>query len=355
MISEEQQQLYLHWDTKQVFLNDEPFTPMIQGFENWEKNPSGNTVVIELDAGLKSSLNWDSSVEQASEAQKNNQYIIWRFNLGLESSRFSLSDSVIFETFKKTLQYFVSRCAEEFSQSTLGVIFYQGSSDFSKVFKSCHATASSFQKWMAESNVGPNGGIEEQQYRHFYADYFLSYLQMLSCEIPDSWTIFLPLDLLESNSVAELFDYYSKERFEHFLLCLRGGDFPYSAICWQEGRSCLGSYDFSSSKHGMEASLGLLFPSSASSSGLYLQMDALISTLRKNGIPFRILYEKFAVEDWNELDYVLVSSPCSEFIQRMLLGFCAAGGTAVVDGPSIGLSYEMCFKEFLENNRGRGI
>lgn len=358
-VTEQTTDLQLRWDTNETFLNDSPCRIHMCSHSLWKKESSHNAVVVTLDANLKSSLNWEKELVQARDVVKSGLYIVWRFKFGLESANFSLTDSVPFETFKQTLHHFSSECAQEFQSATLGAIFYQGQSEFSKVFKTSPKLEQCFQDWLIDHELN-NCSIEKKEsaYPLFFADFFLSYLQMLSCEIPDSWTIFLPLTVSNSMSTAETFNYFSKERFEHFLLCLKGGTFPFPAICWAEGASRYGSYDCLniSQRAPSVSAVGLLFPSDVFHSDTAAQLDRIIQRLIEAKIDFRILYEKYAVEDWNEIDYLIFPYSRKDTTQRIAMGFNAAGGSIVFYEASLGVEGEQGFDEFIEKMvRGRGI
>lgn len=345
----------LSWNSHELFLNEGSFIPHICRADVYEKGYGYNTAIIELPADIKSSLDWSHQIEKARELIENDLYIIWKFNFGLEAGDISLTDPVAFESFKRAIKYFVQEYEKEFEKRSLGAIFYEGNSQFHAKFPKAPQIDMSWDQWKADRFITEGDSCDF--YSHFFADFFLSYLQMLSCEVPDRWTVFLPIKMPKASSSAELFDLLSKERYEHFLLCLEGGEFPFPAIRWKRGFSVLGGLDLRSDRlrASRVANIGLFFPANTTCYRHYGELNAVIDAFARQGITYRILYEKFAIEDWNELDYIVVATKHTDSVKRMAYGFCAASGTVVLTEGTLGASMEISLENFLKEIRGRGI
>jgi len=134
--------------------------------------------------------------------------------------------------------------------------------------------------------------------------------------------------IASSGKIAQLF---SKERFDHIQLALKGVTCPFSGICWDEGQNAQGYLGnvLPVKKQMATPTLGLYLPKDKFLDvALIQEIDTLILKLNKNQLPFRIIPEEKLTEQWDGIDKLIVPGQAiSEQGKRKLLGFIAAGGS----------------------------
>lgn len=277
---------------------------------------------IRLPCRMSDDLSWQEPKDEALEAVKRGEDIFWEFDLGLSTPYFSLEDELLFHSLSLALLNFSKELWPLFQKNTAGSCLYEGSIDFSPFFVWSDKQLENWSVWKEDKPKVR----EEHLRRLFCADAFAFYFQMLSHRLPDELPITLVFHGKGCGSLAETFQLVSKERFEHFQLELR--ELPIS----------------------QESSLAVCFPEQAQCSEEVLKkLDQIFEELEK---PLRIIPEPFLTESWEEVEYLYVLSEALTPIgKRKLMGFCAAGGTVIVEGDLIGLSQELSGDEF----RGRGI
>lgn len=271
---------------------------------------------------MSDDLKWIKPKEEALKAEERGDTIFWEFDLGLSLPFFPLEDELVFQSLSLSLFTFTKEIWPIFQKNTSGICLYSGSLDFTPFFMWTETQLANWEEWVVER---PKARKEHLR-RLFCADAFALYFQMLSHRLPDEMPITLIFKDTEIDSWAELLQLASKERFEHFSLQLQGIPLCSSsstAICFPEEAAC--------------------------SQEILEKLDHLFDTLEK---PIRVIQEPFLTENWEGVEYLYVlSSSLKERGKRKLMGFCAAGGTVVVDGAPIGLEQEINLEEI----RGRGI
>ena len=244
--------------------------------------------------------------------------IVWEFGLGLNAPYFSLEDEMLFSSLKLSLSLFTKEIWPSYQEQTLHAILYRGSADFSSWF---HWTSLQEENWKNWKKERPTAK-EEHLRRLFCRDTFLHYFQMLSYSLPDELPLELCLDPSGCGTKAETLQLLSQESFEHFLLERKEKEVSF-AICLPLEMGC--------------------------NAKVLSRLDGLFETIKT---PWRIIEEARLTESWEGLDQIYVlSETISAPGKRKLMGFCAAGGTVIVEGDPLGLPREMGAEEF----RGRGI
>ena len=110
-----------------------------------------NSVVIELDARLDSDLNWSDEKKLAHKYVSKGFQIIWSLNFGLfKQLHLPLSDTSQYRSLNIALDHFFDSLLKEFSKSTLGVIIYHGSLDFSHEWPFEPNQVLNFRGWLSE-------------------------------------------------------------------------------------------------------------------------------------------------------------------------------------------------------------
>ncbi len=252
---------------------------------------------------LPDDLQWSSRLELAQKYLGKGYQLLWEIDLGLQDGTFSLEDEGHFASLKILVDQF-SRKMAPFEKGSLGVVFYRGSWDVSPYFPWTDYQLSQYAKWEGEKTAYSK--------ELFCLESFLHYILLFSPSLPDSFPIYLYLDPSTLPSFYERALFFHKKRFAHFVLNPQ-------PLCEK---------------------VGILFPENREDATLF---ETLTGTLK---IPYRILYEDFANEQWEGLDYILsLEAKPSEKAKRILQGFCAAGGTAVTLKPQ-GFSQEVSLKDF---------
>lgn len=266
---------------------------------------------IQLPAKPSDDLKWEKQRHQAEMAEK----IVWEFDLGLEYPIFPLEEELQLQSLSLALETFARELYPAFAERTERAILYCGSSDFSASFFWTELQERNWEEWRRERwDVG-----EEHLKRLFCADAYAHYFQMLAHRLPDELPIALAFLEEGCGTRAEREQLFSRERFEHFQIERKGlvKDAPI-AVCFPEEALC--------SREVLD------------------KMDALFEQIKA---PFRVIGEPFLTEEWGGVDFLFVlEKALSPRGKRMLMGFCAAGGTVVLDGNPLGLPQEMPLSEF---------
>ena len=279
-------------------------------------------ITIELPCRIHSDLSWVEPKQKALLALERGEKIFWHFDLGLSDPYFPLEDELIFQSLSLALKHFTKEFWPAFEKITEGACFYQGSADFSSYFVWSEKQQMNWAEWKEKRPQGK----EKHLLRLFCADAFSFYFQMLTHSLPDELPVTLILDGEGCGTLAETLQLVSKERFEYFLIELRG--MPVSE----------------------KPSIALCFPPEAQCDEKILStLDEMLLLLEQ---PIRVAAEPFLTEQWEGVEYLYVlSDALTQMGKRKLIGFCAAGGTVIVEGTPIGLSQEIGIEEI----RGRGI
>ncbi|MBM3184354.1 MAG: hypothetical protein FJZ64_03510 [Chlamydiae bacterium] len=270
--------------------------------------------LISLPCHFNDDLQWKKLLEKISPSTP----IIWEFNLGLNAPYFPTEDEMVFSSLRLALSQFTKEIWPLFEKQTSHGILYRGSADFSSFFQWSSQQVENFETWKKERPAANEAHLR----RLFCKDGFAHYFQMLSHALPDELPLELCFDLAGCGTRAEKTQLLSKEGFEHFIV----------------------------RKNEALTSFAICFPSELKCSGYILsKLDTLFETLK---IPYRIIEETFLTESWEGVDQIYVLSEAVTSIgKRKLMGFCAAGGTVIVEGESLGLPKEVSAEAF----RGRGI
>lgn len=221
---------------------------------------------------------------------------LFEFDLGLQEPYFPLEDELHFQALSAALTHFTKTVWPQFPESK--AILYRGSADFSSFFRWSERQEANYQLWREDRPANDEAHLK----RLFCAEAFVTYFQMLAHRLPDELPISLLLDAKNTGTLAQTLHLLSPERFEHFTL--------------ETGRQ-------------YASKLGVCFPTDEHCSGAILQqIDALLPKLAS----FRPVYESLMTEQWDGLDEIYVfPNTLTPQGKRKLAGFCAAGGTVIID------------------------
>lgn len=343
----------------------------------YEKVPSGfDAIKITLDGSLKSDLSWNEPKEEARELIKCGHKIFWEMDLGIFSGlKKPLSYNSQFLSFKLSLEHFTDKLWSEFKDNTVGIALFRGNADFSDgylwdedqednlqgwieekfidLFSLNHELESQFETW---SEIGhdlmwrslPGNQLLQLYCRDILAEYFA----MLANQLPYGIQASLLLDTQGFSDPVHLATVLSKEHFPHLTLGIKGDLLPMKEFSWEDVTSS--APFFIGRQLPMEEPLvspitGVCLPSlSFFKPSEYKKLRVGIDRLALNNVKYRIIPEELLTSEWEGLDYLIVSPENLTFQgKRMLMGFCAAGGTVVNLGDKMTLSKEIPMEEFL--------
>lgn len=306
-----------------------------------------NAAVISLPADLHSDLDWSVQKQEAAQVIEKGGLLVWKFDFGLDRELFCYTDSMAFQSFTIAIDLFTKTLLAEFKEHTLGVILYQGDTEFFSRISWDGQLQSNLEEWLGQ--IGKKALSLEELYQteegnlllsRYSASVFSEYLHRLLSYFPDTILAFCLFSLSPNTSFARAVHILSKERFPHVHLGLQGSVYPFANLVWDEESMC--------SLPQKATFLGVCMPLDEECSLSSLSdLEEVFNHLQKENIPFRILFESSVHEEWGELEKIIVaSSSVSSHGKRKLQGFCAAGGTVVTRGEVLDLMEEISWEDF---------
>ena len=314
------------------YCGQERFHPIVQTAN--ECIPEANAVLVTLPADLREDLNWSPHIQSAEKAAATQQLILWEIDLGLSSRAFSPHDSAAFFTYSLAIEEFTMTVWPQFKHCSLGAVLYRGSLSFEGQFPLA-VWESAFSDWRKDGS--PLVSENNHGYALFCVQAFSEYLHRLVSFLPDELPAFAMLDVAAIGSAATEALLFSKERFEHLHLILKGAKTPVAKLMWEENR-CLEAQTEC-------PALGLYLPQDACITlDILGELDLLIEKLKTAGLNYRIIPEEKLTEHWNGLDTLIVPARAVGLQgKRKLLGFAAAGGTVAVHQGTLDIPGEVTF------------
>lgn len=263
--------------------------------------------IIKIDISPKSPLNFDPILEQAKHSEKP---ILWQFDFGSVSN---LSETVV-PSLILGVETFSSIVASKFLDKTEGFLIYRGPLPDESSFTWNFQTNELFENWKREE------GNPSFQKRVFLTDLFADYLTRISSSLPADFPVRVVIERGEE-SLGEFVHLTNKERFEHLDLYVARNELSFAL----NTLDCQGGFNEAEFE---EHPLAVMLPRSNFCDPKGLEtLTALLSDLKKEGKPFRLIPEVFFHQMWYRLDQVIaLSSSVSTIGQRALSGFTAAGG-----------------------------
>lgn len=304
-----------------------------------------NAVKIVLDGSLKSDLKWEAEKAVAKKYIDQGLKIFWEIDLGLFANLpCPLQDDTQSKTLRLSLEIFCQEIWESFKEQSLGLCLYRGSCDFTHSFPWTAVEKEHFQEWLEGKESSP------QLVNLFCSEVYVDYLNFITENLPDNLPLFLMLDASGVKDAGYLAELLSRERFERFTCIIHGGDLPLHGLAWDDDRAAVGyiarrpirlkSADLSN--------VALCLP--PISKHLFgTDLSLAIDQLNQLDLNYRIIPEPFLTMEWDQLDYLLyLPSGLSSLGERMVQGFCAAGGTPVTLGEKLSFPGELTLEEWTE-------
>lgn len=331
-------------DHNGFYRNGQPFFPLVQDgvtqVMDW-----ADAVTICLSARLQDDLDWSMQVEFAQKCIALGKSILWEIDLGLSGYSFDPQDSAAFFSFTLALEEFSTKVWPIFQDRTFGVVLYRGAFDpsFSFPFPKWETA---YVEWLSEMRDAVPSWHElkvgvHDYYALFCAQNLAEYLHRLISFLPDAVLSFAMIDVSSLGSTALTAQLFSKERFEHTHLILKGARYPFCGIVWEDGAMAQGWMGcIEPKKHSIAPSaVGIYLPKDPMiDASILKQLDQLMDSMP---MPFRVISEEKLTEEWDGLDKLIVlSKAISVQGKRKLLGFIAAGGIVASLGEPLGIPEE---------------
>ncbi len=341
-----------------------------------ESIPKGfNAVKIRIDGGLKSDLSWKEEIETASKYAEQGVKIFWALDLGIYSGlRNPLTHTAQFMSLKLSVEHFRDKLWNQFQEQTIGVSLYQGSADFSQGYIWDKEQESNLQGWLEDRFTDIhtlNGDLSSEflQFSHvthqglsenkiglqllqlYCRDVAAEYLDLLANKLPEELAAFLLLDCTPFNDPVHLANILSKDHFPHLILATKGNLLSFKEFSWGDMHyqtGFLGTIPPSSPDKTPAKSAVCLPSLSFFKPSNYKNLRTVFESLVQRKSRFKVIPEEKLTEEWGGLDYLIVSPlDLTSQGKRMLMGFCAAGGTIVNVGHPMDLPYEISFEDYL--------
>ncbi|MCE5317834.1 MAG: hypothetical protein LLG04_10840 [Parachlamydia sp.] len=324
-MDEEQIPEGLHWNKPHFYEGAQCFIPKVfEGvFEGSHEIPQGfNTALIQMEGGMRASLEWKEQSEKAQRLIQAGFKILWEINLGLSDGlHYPYGNAMQHQALGLALEHFRETLWTPFRSSSLGLVLYRGDADYSHHFAWDDQQRANYLKW-AEGRKD-----EENLLKPLYcARVAVDYMRLLTMHLPDALRLFALLDCSDVQDPLLLGQLISRERYDPIHLVLKDAPFADQELAWQEGSSVWGyvGQKLLSTEPG-NARVAVVLP--ALEESLSLQLRCAIQNLQFEKVPFRIIPESMLTTEWDELDQLIY---CGKTLtpqgKRKLQGFSAAGG-----------------------------
>lgn len=310
----------LHWNKPHFYDGSQCFIPKIyEGvFEGSQEIPQGfNTALIQLEGGMRASLEWKEQNAKAQHLIEAGFKILWEIDLGLSGGlHYPYGNAMQHQALGLALEHFRDTLWTPFRSATLGLVLYRGHADHSRHFTWDDQQRANFQQ-------------SAQELPLYCARVAVDYMRLLTMHLPDALRLFALLDCTSVKDPLLLSQLVSRERYDPIHLVLKGAPFADQELVWQEGSSLWGyvSQKPLSTQPG-NARVAVVLPSLEESHSL--QLRCAIEKLQLENVPFRVIPESMLTTEWDELDQLIY---CGKTLtsqgRRKLQGFCAAGGQVI--------------------------
>lgn len=334
-----------------------------------------NSVVFELDATLDSDLDWAKEKKRAEQFICQNYKIVWYLNFGLfHQLPLPLSDTSQYRSLNIAIDHFFDFIIKDLGKSTLGVIIYKGSLDFSYNWPWDPNQDLNFRGWLSEHFQDPNSFFNQAKLPHssllsidpkdlylneygrsvlqFYCMYAaLDYFSMLTSRFETDLLPYVLLDVSQIKSMTQIFQLLDHEDFEFIQLCLK--NLPYEcphALGFETHAFANGFIGKNLKKYQkplLHPLVGIVIPKKPIFDKEKIKkIDELIEKVKRHK-PIKLIGERNITLDWHGLEELVVIEiePDSK---RKLEGFIAAGGKVVKEGAKLNLSLETPFSEYIK-------
>lgn len=286
-----------------------------------------DSVLIFLDGGVESSLDFQAQKQQASVAVEEGLSLNFELDLGLFSKlKKPLSNKSQYLSLTLSLKHFKETFFDDFQDAIESVCIYKGNLDFREDLYFDDETVVNYDKWLEDKGLDVNVYAEDNRLKSLFCrDAFFDYLHALTLDFIGSIPFCLNLETKDVNDPLFYALLTHKQIHEPFSLIVDGENIYQNksnvAICLPSPEKVL-KQD-------------------------YEEMEEVFAYLIENNISYRLIPESMLITEWDLVDYLFVLSKHVKTAgKRMFQGFIAAGGTIVTLGTPLHLNNEISFSEF---------
>jgi hypothetical protein len=321
-----------------------------------------------VDLSLSSSLLFNELLEKASYVHSQGGLVFWNLQFDfLEALQFYYFEG-LFNAYAHGLKIFSDQVLSVTTTYTIGCSLFQGSCDFASLFSWKKAHYQGFIEWLIDIYKTPaiffetldegsalyQAKFEELSLdilevtpfgRHaknvYSASILAAYLHRLAAVLPEDILAFVCSDVRGENHAAYLYQLFSKERFIHLHLAIKGSSIPEGVLMWN-------NHGFKASSL-VKASVAICFPGDPyCTSSILNRLKKCMLDLNEHSIDYRIIPECLITESWHGLDeLIFIKEALSSQGKRILQGFSVAGGGLIYLDQPIGLESESSYLEFI--------
>lgn len=261
-----------------------------------------NVTCINLDAALKSSLDWSNELITAKNLIESGSKILWKLDFGLfDRLQYPLASQQQFQGLRLAIEHFQAEIWGRFAENSSGTIVYEGPLDSIEVLN-----LNNIQAWASERfedcNVDEICSNDKFLQSLYCRDVALDYLKQLASQMPFGVDCFIQPQISAEMTLVEQAIFLNKE-------CYSPLDF------WQQGNN-------------LSTNIGICLPPiTCYIPESHRQLDTAIQQLLSNGSLYRFIAEEALITNIEGLDELYVASRAlSAQGKRKLQGFIAAGG-----------------------------
>ncbi len=287
-----------------------------------EPVPEGfDAVRIPIDGRLQADLSWKEAHAQALIYAERGLSLFWDIDLGLFNQLCQpISNQSQFLSLSLSLEHFRDTLWKDFRSCTAGLCLYRGALEVP-----------------LEQDISPPRSTL------YSSRAAAEYLNLLVSRLPDTLKCFALIDLqrvVEPYLAAQILN---KEFYKRLHLAVNkwsefGADF-----LWDSHLFFIQPSDL------IKTAICLPSSSQMTEEDFY-SFNKIFMQLESQQVAVRVIPEAMLTMEWGGLDYLMTqSNTVTSEGRRKLCGFCAAGGTVVVIGSSLGLSQEMPITEFIRS------
>jgi hypothetical protein len=253
------------------------------------------TTEIAVDVSPTSDLKWEN-------ISVSDEKILWNLDLNLSTLPIPPWKQGEFQALRFSIEEFAERLVQPNIEQTEGVVFFEGSADFTTDLSWTAPLEADYREWRK--------GKEDVPFlrRKFARDLVVDLFELLASPIHPSVPLLLRLDACSLKTPFDRVEAVNQERFQYFSLEVVGGV-----------------------ELDPMAPTGILLPSQEDfHQGTAEVISGLIGRLQKKGEPFRVIPENRLTLEWHQLNSLFVVRDAVSFQgDRKLQGFKAAGGELI--------------------------
>lgn len=319
------------WEKPHFYLNGKKFIPKIHEINTVGDTASNscNTIKINLDGRVSSTLDWNEADEKAQKYSEQGFQLFWNLDLGLFNRlKQPLSNQMQFLSLLLSIEHFQNTLWKKYQDQTLGICLYQGSTHFAEQLFWDEQLKNNYLTWGRKA-LGEQFEETHLFLKNLFArDAIAEYLTLIVNRFSDSMRFFIVLDNRPQLSLAMEAQLIHREKFDRIHIRITNNRLP-----------TLSNYD--------DATIGLCLPCCNIVDLAFLnKLESILENLLNKKMVFRLVPEAMLINEWDGLDYLIVEPSClSTQGRRKLQGFCAAGGTLVSLGDLLGLPNEISIHE----------